>query len=121
MSEANRGISMANPLSGLTPALQAICSKGKVLPATGQALIDLLGPDQDETFDRLLTNADDRKKPVEMVLEPPPWKLYRPIEPRPRQTDPTLSKREPFRGSFLSSAEGLARRKKILRRVKYGF
>lgn len=44
---------MPNPLSGLTPALAAICEKGKVLPATGQALIDLLGPDTDETFDRL--------------------------------------------------------------------
>ncbi|MEW6386318.1 MAG: hypothetical protein AB1491_02215 [Thermodesulfobacteriota bacterium] len=78
---------MPNPLSGLTPALQAICDKGKVLPATGQALIDLLGPDQDETFDRLLTDADEKKKPVEMVLEPPPWKLYHPLDHLPRPLD----------------------------------
>lgn len=78
---------MPNPLSGLTPALAAICEKGKVLPATGQALIDLVGPDQDETFDRLLTDADERNKPVELVLEPPPWKLYHPLNPRPRRDD----------------------------------
>jgi hypothetical protein len=78
---------MPNPLSGLTPALQAICTKGKVLPATGQALIDLLGPDQDETFDRLLTDSEEKKKPFELVLEPPPWKLYHPLDSRPRPTD----------------------------------
>lgn len=59
---------MPNPLSGLTPALAAICAKGKVLPAIGQALLDLLGPDTDETFDRLLTDQDDKKKPIEIVL-----------------------------------------------------
>jgi len=78
---------MPNPLSGLTPALAAICAKGKVLPATGQAILDLLGPDTDETFDRLLTDQDEKKKPVEIVLEPPPWKLYRTLKPRPRADD----------------------------------
>lgn len=78
---------MPNPLSGLTPALAAICEKGKVLPATGQALIDLLGPDQDETFDRLLTDAEERFKPVDLVLESPPWKLYHSLIPRPRWDD----------------------------------
>jgi hypothetical protein len=78
---------MPNPLSGLTPALAAICEKGKVLPATGQALIDMLGPDTDETFDRLLTDPEDKKQPFEIVLEPPPWKLYHSPPSRPRPLD----------------------------------
>ncbi|MEM4720950.1 MAG: hypothetical protein QXT73_02650 [Candidatus Methanomethylicaceae archaeon] len=78
---------MTNPLACLSPALAAICEKGKVLPATGQALIDLVGPDQDETFDRLLTDAEERFKPVDLVLEPPPWKLYHHLNPRPRRDD----------------------------------
>lgn len=78
---------MAHPLAFLASPLAAICGKGKVLPATGQALIDLLGPDQDETFDRLLTDVEDKRKPFEAVLEPPPWKLYRPLTALPRPQD----------------------------------
>jgi hypothetical protein len=43
-----------NPVADLQPALAAITQAGvRVLPATGQAIEDLMRPDQDESYDRV--------------------------------------------------------------------
>jgi hypothetical protein len=43
-----------NPIAELQPALAAITNAGvRVLPATGQAIEDLMRPDQDEGYDRV--------------------------------------------------------------------
>lgn len=45
---------LKNPLADLQPALAAITESGvRVLPATGQAIEDLMRPDQDESYDRV--------------------------------------------------------------------
>jgi hypothetical protein len=45
---------LKNPLAELQPALAAITESGvRVLPATGQAIEDLMRPDQDESYDRV--------------------------------------------------------------------
>jgi len=51
---------MANPLSGLTPALEVLAQNVDILPATGQAVEDLLRPDQEEIEDTILTKDDMR-------------------------------------------------------------
>lgn len=38
---------MPNPFEGLRPALKMIAQEAEILPATGQALEDLMRPDQD--------------------------------------------------------------------------
>ena len=43
---------MPNPLSGLKPALEVLAQNVDILPATGQAVEDLLRPDQEEVEDR---------------------------------------------------------------------
>ncbi len=41
-----------NPFAALQPALQVIAQEAKVLPATGQAIEDLMRPDHAEVIDR---------------------------------------------------------------------
>jgi len=49
---------LTNPLAELRPALAAITEAGvRVLPATGQAIEDLMRPDQDESYDRVRLGA----------------------------------------------------------------
>ena len=48
---------MPNPFSSLTPALTVLATEGRVLPATGQAIIDLANADHDETYDRLISET----------------------------------------------------------------
>jgi hypothetical protein len=49
---------LRNPLAELQPALSAITEAGvRVLPATGQAIEDLMRPDQDESYDRVRLGA----------------------------------------------------------------
>lgn len=51
---------MANPFGALEPALQVLASKGTVLPATGQAVLDLVSPDLEEAYDRATGGRDER-------------------------------------------------------------
>jgi hypothetical protein len=44
---------MSNPFEGLRPALDLIAQEAKVLPASGQAMEDLMRPDHAEVIDRL--------------------------------------------------------------------
>jgi hypothetical protein len=59
---------MGNPFEGLRPALEVIANEAKVLPATGQALEDLMRPDHAEVVDRL-RSVDD--KAMDVLLETP--------------------------------------------------
>ncbi|MCL6446658.1 MAG: hypothetical protein K6U04_00670 [Armatimonadetes bacterium] len=59
---------MRNPFAGLQPALAVICREGKVLPATGQAMEDLMRPDHEEVIDRLRTGDE---KVLDVLAEAP--------------------------------------------------
>lgn len=70
---------MPNPFSPLAPALAVLATEGRVLPATGQAIIDLASADPDETYDRLISETTS----VEGIWETR-RSLYQPIRPVPR-------------------------------------
>lgn len=72
---------MSNPLSSLKPALQVLAQNVDILPATGQAVEDLLHPDQEEVEDSLLSREERR---VEFLGEHPNRDLYVPTPPLPR-------------------------------------
>jgi hypothetical protein len=69
---------MGNPFGGLRPALEVIVQEAKVLPATGQALEDLMRPDHAEVVDRL-RSVDD--KAMDVLLEKPNRKPYVELQP----------------------------------------
>jgi hypothetical protein len=69
---------MGNPFEGLRPALEVIAREANVLPATGQALEDLMRPDHDEVIDRL-RSVDD--KAMEVLLETPNRQPYVTLQP----------------------------------------
>lgn len=69
---------MRNPFEGLRPALQIIAQEAKVLPATGQALEDLMRPDHAEVIDRL-RSVDD--KAMDVLLEKPNRRPYVELQP----------------------------------------
>ncbi|MBI4567102.1 MAG: hypothetical protein HY719_01750 [Planctomycetes bacterium] len=64
---------MGNPFAGLRPALEYIAQEAKVLPATGQAMEDLMRPDHAEIIDRLRSGDD---KALDVLLEAPNRKPY---------------------------------------------
>jgi hypothetical protein len=70
---------MPNPFDGLKPALEVIVREANVLPATGQAMEDLMRPDHAEVIDRLRMGGD---KVREALLESPnrePYVVLRPV------------------------------------------
>ncbi len=69
---------MGNPFTGLLPALEVIAQEAKVLPATGQALEDLMRPDHAEVIDRLRSGDDDA---MDVLLEAPNRKPYVKLRP----------------------------------------
>ena len=69
---------MGNPFAGLRPALEVIAQEAKVLPATGQALEDLMRPDHAEVIDRLRSGDD---KVMDVLLEAPNRKPYVQLRP----------------------------------------
>ncbi len=71
---------MGNPFSILRPALEALATEARVLPATGQALEDQVAPDIEEVYDRVLGG----RNVVQTVWESPRRKLYHDIKPIPR-------------------------------------
>lgn len=72
---------MANPLSGLKPLLEVLAKNVDILPATGQAVEDLMRPDQEEIEDETL-NADTLE--ADTLIESPCRDLYRPTPALPR-------------------------------------
>jgi len=69
---------MGNPFAGLRPALEVIAQEAKVLPATGQALEDLMRPDHAEVIDRLRSGDDEA---MDILLEAPNRKPYVELNP----------------------------------------
>lgn len=63
---------MSNPFEGLRPALEVIAQEAKVLPATGQALEELMRPDHEEVIDRLRSGDEI----LEVVIEKPNRQPY---------------------------------------------
>jgi len=48
-----------NPFVHLEPALRILATEAQVLPATGQAVVDLIAPDLEEAFDRVTGGRDE--------------------------------------------------------------
>lgn len=69
---------MANPFAPLRPALEFIAQEGQVLPATGQAMEDLMRPDHAEVLDGLRMGED---KLLDVIMESPNREPY--VELRP--------------------------------------
>ena len=59
---------MGNPFEGLRPALELIVQEAKVLPATGQAVEDLMRPDHAEVIDTLRLGDE---KLMDVLIETP--------------------------------------------------
>ncbi len=66
---------MGNPFEGLQPALQVIAREGYILPATGQAVEDLMRPDQEEAYDRVRLGIEPGDV-LDLVIEVPNRNLY---------------------------------------------
>lgn len=69
---------MPNPFEGLRPTLEMIAHEAKVLPATGQAMEDLMRPDHAEVIDRLRMGDDNV---LEVLLETPNRQPYVSLTP----------------------------------------
>ncbi len=78
---------MSNPFAALNPVLQVLAEEGRVLPATGQAIIDLVRPDLDEGYDRAIGGGDET---VRTMWETPGHRLYTDVRPIPRREDHVL-------------------------------
>ncbi len=66
-----------NPFEGLRPALEVIAQEAKVLPATGQALEELMRPDHEEVIDRLRSGDEV----LDVVIEKPYRQPYVTLKP----------------------------------------
>ncbi len=66
---------MPNPFEGLQPALRVMAQEGKILPATGQAIEDLMRPDQEEAYDRVRLGVGPGDI-LDLVIESPNRSLY---------------------------------------------
>lgn len=67
-----------NPFRGLRPALEFITKEARVLPATGQAMEDLVRPDHAEVIDRIRMGDDSF---FELLLETPNTSPYVVLNP----------------------------------------
>ncbi len=63
---------MPNPFATLRPALELLAQEGRILPATGQAMEDLVRPDHEEVVDRLRAGEDY----YDVILESPNTRPY---------------------------------------------
>ena len=73
---------MPNPFAPLQPALQTLATEARVLPATGQAIVDLVLPDLEEAYDRVTGGKDEN---VTNLWETPKRQLYHTLTPVSRQ------------------------------------
>lgn len=71
---------MPSPFADLAPALDAIASQGRVLPAMGRAIVDGMRPDIEELYDR----AAGGESTCEGLWERPAKSLYLPVREVPR-------------------------------------
>jgi hypothetical protein len=72
---------MPNPFTQLAPALDVLANEGRILPATGQAVVDLARPDIEEIYDQV-SGGDQR---VDGLWERPSRTLYRDVHPLGRR------------------------------------
>ena len=79
---------MSNPFQGLRPALEAINQEAKVLPATGQALEDLMRPGSRRSQSIVFGASTDRA--MDVVLESPNRKSYVTLQPLYRTQEHVL-------------------------------
>lgn len=77
---------MANPFAPLQDALRVLCTQASVLPATGQAVIDMVSLDIEELYDQR-TSGEAR---VEGIFESKAGELYRTVRPTHRTEQHTL-------------------------------
>ncbi len=77
----------SNPFAGLRPALQTLATEGRVLPATGQAMEELMRPDHEEVLDTLRL-GDDRV--LDTMYELGNTEPYVELEPLYRRIDHPL-------------------------------
>lgn len=73
---------MPNPFAALYSVLQVLTEEGRVLPATGQAIVDLVRPDLDEGHDRAIGGKDET---IQTLWETPKRRLYVDVRPIPRR------------------------------------
>lgn len=69
---------MPNPFSPFRPAVRALATQGRVLPAAGQAIVDLAGPDQEEAYDRAAGDGNER---MTTIWERPRRHLCHSVDP----------------------------------------
>jgi hypothetical protein len=74
---------MPNPFTPLQPVLQILATEGRVLPATGQAMIDLISPNLEEAYDRATGGRTENVTSVWEVRR----HLYHNLTPTPRSQD----------------------------------
>ncbi len=77
---------MPNPFRPLQGALKVLVENAEVLPATGQAVVDLVTPDLEEIYDQKTTG----EAVVETVWETAVDALYRTVRPIPRREEHRL-------------------------------
>lgn len=68
---------MPNPFAPLQDALRVLCTEAQVLPATGQAVVDMALPDAEEIYDRTLSGGAR----VERLWETDVRSLQRAVRP----------------------------------------
>jgi hypothetical protein len=66
---------MPNPFEGLRPALEVMSKEGRILPATGQAVEDMMRPDQEESYDRVRLGLNQGDI-LDVAIEAPNRELY---------------------------------------------
>ncbi len=74
---------MPNPFQPLQQALRTLVEGAEILPATGQAVTDMVTPDIEEIYDRHTTGD----AAVDTVWETDARSLYRTVEPVPRMQE----------------------------------
>jgi hypothetical protein len=77
---------MPNPFAPLQPALRILATEGRVLPATGQAIVDMVSPDLEEAYDRATGGRDEKVTSVWETRK----RLYHPVVPIPRRQEHRL-------------------------------
>ncbi|MEW6264255.1 MAG: hypothetical protein AB1641_14390 [Thermodesulfobacteriota bacterium] len=75
-------MSRGNPFAGLIPAFELMATEARVLPATGQAVEDLMRPDHEEVLDTIRQGGEDH---FDVLLETPNQKPYLELKPLHRR------------------------------------
>ncbi|WP_228374067.1 hypothetical protein [Chloracidobacterium thermophilum] len=77
---------MPNPFAPLQPALRILATEGRVLPATGQAIVDMVSPDLEEAYDRATGGPGEKVTKVWETRQ----ELYHQVKPIHRSQEHCL-------------------------------